>query len=53
MQLGVDQMLQLVRGLAFFGIDACLDEQGLGVDSRLLQRQPERVILRGEGVLES
>ena len=34
MQLGVDQMLQLARCVAFFGVDAGLDEQRVGVDAR-------------------
>ena len=51
-QLGVDQMLQLVGGLAFLGLNARLNEQRGGVDSGLLERQLEAVVFGREGILE-
>ena len=38
-QLRVDQMLQFLGGIPFFGVDTGLDEQSGGVDAGLLQRQ--------------
>ena len=52
MQFRVNQMLQLVRGVAFLGVDARLDQQRLGVDPGLFQRQFETVVLGRQGVLE-
>ena len=51
-QFGVDQMLQLVRSLALLGLDPRLDEQRVGVDAGLLQRQFEAVVLGRQRILE-
>ena len=52
MKLVEDQLLQLVGGFALFCVDAGLREQGLGVDTGLLQQQPEAVVLGGQRFLD-
>ena len=41
MQLFDNQLLQLVGGLALFGVDTGLRQQRLGIDARLLEQHAQ------------
>src|ERR1700712_1019847 len=48
----MNKMLQLVGSVALVSLDPRLDQQRVGVDTRLLQRQFEAVVLGSKRVLK-